>query len=103
VARAFGSALRGGHAPRSPLPGLAERRRTADRGAAAGLRRHARPRARLPMTFRFGWFTTARGPGSRGMYEAVAKAIADGRLDAEFAFVFANRERGENPLTDSFF
>jgi phosphoribosylglycinamide formyltransferase 1 len=55
------------------------------------------------MTFRFGWFTTARGPGSRGMYEAVASAIAEGRLDAEFAFVFANRDRGESPLTDSFF
>ena len=55
------------------------------------------------MTFRFGWFTTARGPGSRGMYEAVAGAIAEGRLDAEFALIFANRDRGESPLTDSFF
>jgi len=36
------------------------------------------------------------------MYEAVAGAIAEGRLDAEFAFVFANRERGESPITDSF-
>jgi len=55
------------------------------------------------MTFRFGWFTTARGPGSRSMYEAVQRALSEGRLDAEFAFVFSNRDRGESPVTDSFF
>ncbi len=54
------------------------------------------------MTLRIGWFTTARGPGSRAMYEAVAGAIAASRLDAEFAFVFCNRDSGEDPLTDSF-
>jgi folate-dependent phosphoribosylglycinamide formyltransferase PurN len=54
------------------------------------------------MALRIGWFTTARGPGSRAMYEAVAGAIAQGRLDAEFGFVFCNREPGEDPLTDSF-
>ena len=55
------------------------------------------------MTLRLGWFTTARGPGSRAMYEAVAGAIAVGELGAEFAFVFCNRERGENETTDGFF
>ena len=55
------------------------------------------------MTLRLGWFTTARGPGSRAMYEAVAGAIAAGELDAEFAFVFCNRERGEDETTDGFF
>jgi folate-dependent phosphoribosylglycinamide formyltransferase PurN len=54
------------------------------------------------MTLRIGWFTTARGPGSRGMYEAVTSAIAAGVLDAEFAFVFCNRDPGEDPITDSF-
>lgn len=54
------------------------------------------------MTLRIGWFTTARGPGSRGMYEAVTSAIERGELDAEFAFVFCNREAGESPITDSF-
>ena len=54
------------------------------------------------MTLRIGWFTTARGPGSRAMYEAVANAIAEGSLDAEFAFVFCNRDPGEDALTDSF-
>lgn len=56
----------------------------------------------LAMTLRIGWFTTARGPGSRAMYEAVASAIAARTLDAEFAFVFCNRDPGEDPLTDSF-
>ncbi|MEZ4501633.1 MAG: formyltransferase family protein [Dehalococcoidia bacterium] len=55
------------------------------------------------MTLQIGWFTTARGPGSRGMFEAVANAIDDGRLDARFAFVFCNRERGEDSVTDGFF
>jgi len=55
------------------------------------------------VTIRLGWFTTARGPGSRGMYEAVTEAIAGGELDAEFACVFANREPGEDETTDGFF
>lgn len=54
------------------------------------------------MTLRIGWFTTARGPGSRGMYEAVTRAVAAGTLDADFAFVFCNRDPGEDPITDSF-
>ena len=53
------------------------------------------------MTLRIGWFTTARGPGSRAMYEAVAQAITAGSLDAEFALIFCNRDPGEDPLTDS--
>jgi folate-dependent phosphoribosylglycinamide formyltransferase PurN len=55
------------------------------------------------MTLRIGWFTTARGPGSRAMYEAVTSAVRAGDLDAEFAFVFCNRDPGEDGLTDSFF
>ena len=55
------------------------------------------------MTLRIGWFTTARGPGSRGMFEHVERAVHEGDLDAEFAFVFSNRERGESEATDSFF
>ena len=54
------------------------------------------------MTLRIGWFTTARGPGSRGMYEAVTRAVEAGTLDADFAFVFCNREPGEDTITDSF-
>ena len=55
------------------------------------------------MTLRIGWFTTARGPGSRAMFEAVRDAIEAGAMDAELAFVFCNRERGEAEATDSFF
>ncbi|MFA7297014.1 MAG: formyltransferase family protein, partial [Dehalococcoidia bacterium] len=55
------------------------------------------------MTLRLGWFTSARGPGSRAMYEAVAEAIAAGSIDARFAFVFCNREPGEDSVTDAFF
>ena len=55
------------------------------------------------MTLRLGWFTTARGSGSRAMFEAVVEAIASGALDAEFAVVFCNRERGEAEATDAFF
>lgn len=55
------------------------------------------------MTLRVGWYTTGRGAGSRGMFEAVRDAVDGGRLDAEFAFVFCNREPGEDPATDAFF
>ena len=54
------------------------------------------------MTLRIGWFTTARGAGSRGMYEAVRSAIDDGSLDAEIAYVFCNRAPGESGETDAF-
>jgi folate-dependent phosphoribosylglycinamide formyltransferase PurN len=55
------------------------------------------------VTVRLGWFTTARGAGSRGMYEAVSRAISDGELDADVACVFSNREPGEDETTDRFF
>ena len=55
------------------------------------------------MTLRVGWYTTARGAGSRGMFEAVRDAIRAGTLDATFAFVFCNREPGEDETTDAFF
>ena len=55
------------------------------------------------MTLRLGWFTTARGSGSRAMYEAMADAIAGGQIEAQFAFVFCNRDPGEDETTDGFF
>jgi phosphoribosylglycinamide formyltransferase 1 len=54
------------------------------------------------VTLHVGWFTT-RGASSRGMYEAVQDAIADGSLDARISFVFSNRDRHDDPVTDSFF
>jgi folate-dependent phosphoribosylglycinamide formyltransferase PurN len=55
------------------------------------------------MTLRIGWFTTGAGPGSQRwrMFTAVLDEIRAGRLDAELAFVFCNRERGENEGTDA--
>lgn len=54
------------------------------------------------MTLRIGWYTT-RGRSSRAMFEAVRAAIAAGALDAEFAYVFSNRDPGDDPVTDAFF
>ena len=54
------------------------------------------------MTLRIGWFTSARGPGSRRMFQAVLGAIEAGDLAAELAVVFCNRERGEAEATDAF-
>ncbi len=51
---------------------------------------------------KIGWFTTANGPGSRGMFEAVLTAIQSGDLNAQFEFVFVSRERGQTAPTDSF-
>ncbi|MFA7249175.1 MAG: formyltransferase family protein [Dehalococcoidia bacterium] len=55
------------------------------------------------MTLAVGWYTTARGAGSRNMFLAVRNAIAAGTLDARFAHVFCNREPGEDVATDAFF
>ena len=51
---------------------------------------------------RMGWFTTANGTGSRGMFTAVLDAIRSSHLNAEFEFVFVSRERGQTAPTDSF-
>lgn len=52
--------------------------------------------------FRIGWFSTGRGPGSRALLTAAVDAIRAGELRAEIAFVFCNRERGQDPNTDQF-
>lgn len=52
---------------------------------------------------RIGWFSTGRGEGSQKLLRAAVGAIHDGRLDAEVAFVFCNRERGQFDATDEFF
>lgn len=54
------------------------------------------------MVLRIGWYTTARGMGSRKMFAAVKAAIDSGLLDAEIKFVFMNREVGESESTDEF-
>lgn len=52
---------------------------------------------------RIGWFSTGRGEGSQKLLRAAVDAIRAGRLDAEIAFVFSNRERGQFDATDTFF
>ena len=54
------------------------------------------------MTLTIGWFSTGRGPGSRRLLATVHDEIAAGRLDASIAFVFCNREPGQDPQTDLF-
>ena len=55
------------------------------------------------MTLGVGWYTTARGAGSRGMFLAAKNAIDTGTLDARFAHVFCNREPNEDQAADAFF
>lgn len=52
---------------------------------------------------RVGWFTTARGEGSRRLFTTVMQRIATGDLAAQISVVFSNRERGEAEATDAFF
>ena len=52
--------------------------------------------------YQLGWFSTGRGAGSRGLLKAVHDSIESGEINAEIAFVFCNRERGETEATDIF-
>ena len=52
---------------------------------------------------KIGWFATGRGEGSYGLLKSALDALDSGDLPAEFAFVFANRARGQTKRTDRFF
>ena len=52
--------------------------------------------------YRLGWFSTGRGPGSRGLLQAMQGSIASGEIEAEIEFVFCSREPGETEATDIF-
>ncbi|MDO8569134.1 MAG: formyltransferase family protein [Dehalococcoidales bacterium] len=56
-----------------------------------------------PGPLQLGWFSTARGKGSRDLLAAVQDKISQGELNARIAFVFCSREPGESPQTDIFF
>jgi phosphoribosylglycinamide formyltransferase-1 len=58
--------------------------------------------AGLERPLRIGWYSTGRGPGSRALLTAGMEAIRAGDLRAEIAFVFCNRDRGQDPNTDQF-
>ncbi len=52
--------------------------------------------------YRLGWFSTGRGPGSRGLLKSVQEAIQSGEITARIEFVFCSREAGETEATDVF-
>lgn len=58
--------------------------------------------AGLERPLRIGWFSTGRGMTSRAHLTAAVEAMRRGDLRAEIAFVFCNRERGQDALTDGF-
>ncbi len=52
--------------------------------------------------YQLGWFSTAKGKGSRDLLATVKHSIQQGELEAEIAFVFCSREPGEAAETDLF-
>ena len=52
--------------------------------------------------YSLGWFTTAKGQGSRNLLSAVQDRIVRGEIDAKIEFIFLSREPGESPETDKF-
>ena len=55
-----------------------------------------------PTTLTIGWFSTGRGPGSRGLLQFVQEQILQGQLPVRIQFVFCNREPGEAEGSDLF-
>lgn len=49
-----------------------------------------------------GWFSTGRDKAARELLELVVKGILSGELPLRIAFVFCNREKGEDPESDEF-
>ena len=50
--------------------------------------------------YKLGWFSTARGKGSRGLLKAVQDSTTAGDLKAKIKFVFCSRDPGEAETTD---
>ena len=53
-------------------------------------------------TLNIGWFSTGRGPGSRGLLAFVQNRLARREIDARIQFVFSNREEGEAEGSDEY-
>ncbi len=53
-------------------------------------------------TYSLGWFTTARGQGSRNLLAAIQDRIIRGEIDARIEWIFLSRDPGESPETDKF-
>lgn len=54
------------------------------------------------MTLRLAWLATAKGTGSKLLFERATDAIDAGQLDATIGVVFCNRKRGQSVNTDAF-
>jgi len=52
--------------------------------------------------YQLGWFSTGRDKAARELLQAVHSSITSGKIRAEIAFVFCNREPGESPESDLF-
>jgi phosphoribosylglycinamide formyltransferase-1 len=53
--------------------------------------------------YKIGWFSSGRDEAARELLTVVWDSIQNGFIDAEFDFVFSNRERGQDPESDRFF
>ena len=53
-------------------------------------------------TLNIGWFSTGRGPGSRGLLSFVQERLLREGVDARIQFVFTNREAGEAEGSDQY-
>jgi phosphoribosylglycinamide formyltransferase-1 len=56
----------------------------------------------LNHTYQLGWFSTGRDKAARDLLTVAQRSIALGEIEAEIAFVFCNRERGESKESDLF-
>ncbi len=54
------------------------------------------------MAYKLGWFSTARGGGSRSLLKTVNDCMKSGDIKADIDFVFCSRDPGESEETDIF-
>lgn len=54
------------------------------------------------MSYKLGWFSTARGGGSRALLKTANDSIKNGDINAGIEFVFCSRDPGESTETDTF-
>jgi phosphoribosylglycinamide formyltransferase-1 len=54
------------------------------------------------MSFTIGWFTTAEDSKAQNLFTETCKAIKDLNLDMKIAYLFCNRQAGEDPKSDQF-
>ncbi len=50
--------------------------------------------------FRFGWWTTGRDQAAVNLFNTVWQAMSDGTIEAEMAYLFCSRQKGEGPYSD---